>query len=211
MSNGDWFARGLTAFDFADFVVRNGELVARTGDPITSGAGEVFGPASGSDFFFIQGNNAGDYVIGGITNSGPAINSVLVLNGETVLARENDPVDLNNDGINNDGVFVQEFVADSGFVTEDALYAKVTLRSGGGVPIPGAVAIVRIPLPPSKDCPADINDSGAVDVDDLVAVILTWGCTGPPGSGGCPADVNASGVVDVDDLVAVILAWGPCP
>jgi hypothetical protein len=58
-------------------------------------------------------------------------------------------------------------------------------------------------------CPADTDNSGAVDVDDLVAVILGWGeC---PAKGGCPADVDDSGVVDVDDLVAVILGWGACP
>jgi hypothetical protein len=61
-----------------------------------------------------------------------------------------------------------------------------------------------------RPCPADTNGSGAVDVDDLVAVILAWGdCPRPPAL--CDADVNDSGAVDVDDLVAVILAWGPCP
>jgi hypothetical protein len=56
-------------------------------------------------------------------------------------------------------------------------------------------------------CAADTNGSGAVDVDDLVAVILGWGPCGAT----CDADVNDSGAVDVDDLVAVILAWGACP
>jgi trimeric autotransporter adhesin len=59
-------------------------------------------------------------------------------------------------------------------------------------------------------CPADANGSGAVDVDDLVAVILGWGnCPKPPTA--CDADVNGSGAVDVDDLIAIILAWGGCP
>jgi hypothetical protein len=57
-------------------------------------------------------------------------------------------------------------------------------------------------------CPADIDNSSSVDVDDLVAVILGWGeC---PAKAPCPADVDDSGTVDVDDLVAVILGWGPC-
>jgi T5SS/PEP-CTERM-associated repeat protein len=60
-----------------------------------------------------------------------------------------------------------------------------------------------------NDCPPDINSSGAVDVDDLIAVILAWGgCPAPPAP--CPADVNGSGSVDVDDLIAVILGWGVC-
>jgi hypothetical protein len=62
---------------------------------------------------------------------------------------------------------------------------------------------------PTSDCLPDINNSGEVDVDDLIAVILAWGpCAAPPAT--CDADVNASGEVDVDDLIAVILAWGPC-
>jgi hypothetical protein len=57
-------------------------------------------------------------------------------------------------------------------------------------------------------CPADTNNSGAVDVDDLIAVILGWGPCGKPQN--CAGDVNNSGAVDVDDLIAVILGWGPC-
>ncbi len=63
---------------------------------------------------------------------------------------------------------------------------------------------------PQLDCLADINISGAVDVDDLISVILAWGdCPAPPGS--CLPDTNSSGVVDVDDLISVILQWGACP
>jgi hypothetical protein len=53
----------------------------------------------------------------------------------------------------------------------------------------------------------DVNCDGAVDVDDLIEVILAWGaCPSPPII--CPADVDGSGVVDVDDLIAVVLNWG---
>jgi hypothetical protein len=70
-------------------------------------------------------------------------------------------------------------------------------------------AIVRIDLPSVRDCPADTNSDGEVDVDDLITVILNWGaCDKPPA--GCLADVDDSGAVDVDDLVAMIVAWGEC-
>jgi hypothetical protein len=54
--------------------------------------------------------------------------------------------------------------------------------------------------------PGDATGDGSVDVDDLVAVVLSWGpCpVGEP----CPADFNDSGAVDVDDLIMVILNWG---
>ena len=56
-------------------------------------------------------------------------------------------------------------------------------------------------------CPNDINGSGAVNVDDLLQVINTWGPCPPP----CPADSappGGNGSVNVDDLLAVINAWG---
>lgn len=71
--------------------------------------------------------------------------------------------------------------------------------------------MLMIDYTPPSPCPADINGTGAVNVDDLLAVINAWGPC-PPGS--CPADIAPSGgngVVNVDDLLAVINGWGPCP
>jgi len=65
-------------------------------------------------------------------------------------------------------------------------------------------ALTNTPLPPCTS--ADIDDNGAVDVNDLVTVILAWG-QGP----GSEADVNGDGIVNVNDLVALIIAWGSCP
>jgi hypothetical protein len=58
-------------------------------------------------------------------------------------------------------------------------------------------------------CPADVTNDGIVDVQDLVAVVLDWGCVNPPGP--CNGDTNGDGAVNVQDLVDAILAWGPCP
>jgi hypothetical protein len=55
-------------------------------------------------------------------------------------------------------------------------------------------------------CPADIDDSGAVDVFDLLSLLSNWGLRD------ChPADVNHSGTVEIFDLLEIIEAWGPCP
>jgi hypothetical protein len=64
-------------------------------------------------------------------------------------------------------------------------------------------------------CIGDLDHSGAVDSDDLVAVILAWGpCPD------CPPDFCSTDIApfpggncstDADDLVQVILHWGPCP
>jgi hypothetical protein len=53
-------------------------------------------------------------------------------------------------------------------------------------------------------CPSDVDGSGTVDVDDLLALIAGWGGNDPA------LDIDSSGTVDVDDLLILIGAWGPC-
>jgi hypothetical protein len=71
---------------------------------------------------------------------------------------------------------------------------------------PDTTAFILVPDPCT--CAGDVDGNGAVDVVDLVAVILDWDCTNPPGP--CPGDANGNGVVNVEDLVLVILQWGNC-
>jgi len=53
--------------------------------------------------------------------------------------------------------------------------------------------------------PADINEDGYVNVDDLLLVIGQWGMLNSP------ADISGDGIVGVDDLLMVIAAWGHGP
>ena len=55
-------------------------------------------------------------------------------------------------------------------------------------------------------CTGDINNSGAVNIEDLLLVVSNWGAPG-----GNPADVNGDNTVNILDLLAVVAAWGPCP
>jgi hypothetical protein len=66
----------------------------------------------------------------------------------------------------------------------------------------------------SNCCDPDIaGNGGVVNIDDLLAVINTWGpCLTPPAL--CLADIaplGGNGTVDIDDLLAVINGWGACP
>ena len=67
--------------------------------------------------------------------------------------------------------------------------------------------LVKSPCVPS--CPADFDNSGAVDVKDLLFLLGAWGPC--PKQGDCPADFDNSGAVDVKDLLFLLGAWGPCP
>lgn len=55
-------------------------------------------------------------------------------------------------------------------------------------------------------CVADVDASGEVGFEDLLAVLAAWGpCEG------CSTDIDDSGFVDFDDLLTLLSAWGPCP
>jgi len=54
-------------------------------------------------------------------------------------------------------------------------------------------------------CPQDINESGAIDTADLLALLAAWG-----ESGDIPEDVNGDGVVNTADLLDLLAAWGAC-
>jgi hypothetical protein len=102
-----WITRGRdnsgTAAAAPDFVVVNGALVAKTGDPITPGSTELWGDT----FLAVTINANGDYiVIGNTNNANTQADTVMVVNGTTVVAREGDMVDLNQNGVNDDDAFI---------------------------------------------------------------------------------------------------------
>jgi len=58
-------------------------------------------------------------------------------------------------------------------------------------------------------CPADFDDSGKVDGQDLGLLLLNWGDC-PNGKDGCPGDISFDGEVDGEDLGNLLLNWGEC-
>ena len=55
-------------------------------------------------------------------------------------------------------------------------------------------------------CLGDLNNSGAVNVTDLLQLISNWGA-----GAGNPADLNNDNTVNVGDLLLLISHWGLCP
>jgi hypothetical protein len=70
--------------------------------------------------------------------------------------------------------------------------------------------IQEVAVRPVNDmCPGDIDGNGAVNVDDLMALIGQWGNDCEAGDT-CTADLDGNLTVDVDDLVMLIGLWGNC-
>ena len=57
----------------------------------------------------------------------------------------------------------------------------------------------------AEPCEGDVDGSGDVGVDDVLAVLAVWGqsTTGPE-------DVNGDGIITVDDLLVLLANYGPC-
>jgi len=211
-NNTDWYARGDDPLD-NDWAVRNGVLLAATGQPITTGATEHWGAVFST---FFGDRNGNWYIVGNTDNPSTSLDTVLVRNGTDVLARENDPVDVDGNGQFDDDAVISTFKADSVYITDSGVvYILCTLRTAAGTNL--GDALVRGELAPV--CAADIAPApcrdGAVNVADLLAVISAWGpCASCPPAH-CAADIAPAPAgdcsVNVADLLAVISAWGACP
>jgi len=201
--NGSWIARGDDPTD-NDWVVRNGALVAATGLSVEGGA-ELWGNSIGN----ISVNNSADYLITGNTDN-PDVNfdTVMVLNGE-VIVRESDPVDLDNNGILDDGVYINAFTAFNAFLSNDSrVHFLATLKTDEGVNLNTAFLVVDVGA--CATILGDANGSASRngrDAQAFVDCLLLGDLTHP-----CKcADMDNDGDIDAADatLFATALVGDP--
>ncbi|HTF90536.1 MAG TPA: hypothetical protein VK843_19115, partial [Planctomycetota bacterium] len=134
---GTWYARGRdnssTSSTAPDWFVRQGTLIARTGDPLSPSENY------GDSFSAVAANDSGDWALIANTNAAAASNDVLVFNG-TVLLREGDPVDVDGNGFFDDGAFIGRgnntlaaFGADKLRMSDSGvIYVVANLNDGAG-------------------------------------------------------------------------------
>ena len=146
---GRYFARGNNQTSELDWIYSDGAVIAMRGDPITVGTSELWDDTDFSDLFFLHvGNTQGDYVIGGVTSADSAANGVLVLNNQTVVVRESDPLDLDGNGAFDDDTFFDTFGNDDGFLADDrSFYFVATIKNGAGTRVGQGVFLVQLTIP----------------------------------------------------------------
>ena len=145
--NGDWYAFGQLSDDATNWAVRNGELIAASGDEIFPGAGETWDDPNNEiqDFSLLVGNSLGDYILGGLTSGG---DEVVVLNGLEAVLRSGDAVDLNGNGLLDDGVFIGSFEFQETRLGDNMqLFALVNFADVSGADIGSGFITVQIPAP----------------------------------------------------------------
>src|SRR5690606_20536359 len=110
--------------------------IAAKGEEIFPGAGVVWDDAAYTQgFFMATGNRFGDYVVAGLTAPNETISdAVVVFNRSRIVVRENDPIDLNGNGVFDDDAYIHIFRDDYGWLGEDGyLYLAVRIRNGAGI------------------------------------------------------------------------------
>lgn len=133
-AGGHWFARGNNDSSELDWVYSNGVVLAQKGATIDGNFAEVWDDTDFSDLFFLHvANGNGDFVIGGVTDAPSTTNGVLVLNNDTVVVRESDPIDLDGNGMFDDDTFFDTFGNDDGHLTDAGIfYVVATIKDGTG-------------------------------------------------------------------------------
>jgi uncharacterized repeat protein (TIGR01451 family) len=200
-ANGDWLG-SFTGTGSIVYIVRNGNILIKTGDAVPGGNGETFNRTC----FAVASNANGDYVYGVETTEADVLrDAVIVLNNTTVIARQNDPVDLNNDGIFNDDAFIRTVENDNIFMSNTDVYVTVTLRGPGAALCATSdttaigAALIRIPFTSSPAFPPRCNgaDIAYDNGDFLPRAEIVDGTNGTPAIPG-PATGTNNGVTEAD-------------
>ncbi len=126
---GDYILTGCFT-NGVGYAFYNGDIINFSGEPITPGSGEFF---LGTLDVAVC-NSSGDFVLGGETNQPSAVNDVLVLNEDRILCRQGDPIDIDGNGLFDDGVFFNSMgFGNQAVLTDDLLlYITVIVEDGAG-------------------------------------------------------------------------------
>ncbi len=101
--DGSWWAAGSNGNGREFWVVRDGVVVARTGQPVASGSSLVWS-ANASGWFTSAGSHGANSYIAGHYDDAGARRTILVMNGTDVVLKEFDQIDINGNGLLDDNV-----------------------------------------------------------------------------------------------------------
>lgn len=104
--------------------------------------------------------------------------------------------DSDNDGLNRPEQFIGDYLG-MGVTATQAFPVYLDTSNGDTDTFTNIITF-------SEPCPWDLDGSGTVDTNDLLALFAQWDTDGP-------ADFDESGVVNTTDLLILFANWGPCP
>ena len=212
--DGRWIARVSTAT--GNYYLHNGTIIAGTALPITPGSAELW---TGT-FQIARANNFGDFVVIGTTNNANTLlNEVVVLNGVTVITRESDAIDVDNNGVVESAMYVGTFRDRAALLNNELMWStRVKAVPTSNTSLSGNAALLRQVLPIA--CLADVasdsldtiyNPNGSVGSEDLDAFIAGF-IAGDPAIADVASDSletrrHPNGSVGSEDLDAFIASF----
>jgi hypothetical protein len=175
-SNGNWYVR-VTNVDGQVVLLKNGNVIAKTGAPIFIGSSETW-----SSIVDVKGNNKGDFVVlGNVTGALAEVNRAAVLNGRKQISRRSDGVDLDGNGLADESLFVNNMQDGRSFLGNDGFFyigASIKASATGTTGIGANSMLLKID---ASYCMADLDDGtgsgridNAVDINDLLYFLTAF-------------------------------------
>jgi len=141
----------------------------------------------------------GDLDLAAIADNSSGQRVIYVYRNDTSLNPGND-ITFSLEQVLNDGT--NPILLGSGEMDGDSADDLVTIFSSPGFRgTDSTVAIKSVPA--TGSCVGDFDNSGSVDILDLLFIIGSWGTPN--------ADITGDGTTDVLDILELIAVWGPCP
>ncbi len=216
--HGAWFAIGNSASGFppVGWLVRNGELIASAGAPIFEGASEVW-----ESVFDAASNTRGDIIVAGtVLNADGSRTTRIVLNNQSIIARTNDAIDLDANGIFDDRIYLQSLRPRSLILSNDGdvtfLGAIVSVTGplcGGQTRTNAGIAVLRLRANlPSPSCDYDFNQDENIDLLDAQQMAQVFVGLLTPEATWLDGDLNGDENADLTDaqILAAYVVTGTC-
>lgn len=205
-SNGNYITHGSNVAvggATVDWVYANGQVIAKTDDPITPGNTLLWDDTASANLFFsVTINNLGETVVGGFTSEPDNTKDVKFVCNGRVIVSEGDEVDMDGNG-SGDGLFISVF-NDGNHALDDNLFYTFTarLKDGSGTDVGNALLRMKLPLP------GDINSDDEVGPADFALLAAAFGSFVGDPNYDANADLNGDGEVGPADFAILSANFG---
>lgn len=195
-SGNHWGIVASNTGGLVDYVVKNGAVIAKKGDPIVTGSSFNWDDVSYSQGFFnVATNNFGETVIGGLTTDPDLEKNAKLVFLDKVILSEGDPMDVTGDGVVDPGFFLDAWNDMNNFLSDGNTYTFTAwIQDAAGVRVGQGMFTMELPIP------GDINGDGEVGAADFSILASAYDSVDGDPNWNAAADINGDGEVGAADF-----------